>query len=87
MSVMKYCWLLPVPSYDGMLKLLGAVPIHVPVRRDNYHPDFAAIENAITKKTKAIMINSPNNPTGAVYTPDEVQRLVKIAEDRLVDYR
>ena len=58
------------PSYDGMLKLLGAVPIHVPVRRDNYHPDFAAIENAITKKTKAIMINSPNNPTGA--SPHEV---------------
>ena len=68
------------PSYDGMLKLLGAVPVHVPVRRDNYHPDFAAIENAITERTKAIMINSPNNPTGAVYTPDEVQQLVKIAE-------
>ena len=68
------------PSYDGMLKLLGAVPVHVPVKRDNYHPDFAAIENAITERTKAIMINSPNNPTGAVYTPDEVQRLVKIAE-------
>ena len=68
------------PSYDGMLKLLGAVPVHVPVKRDNYHPDFAAIENAITERTKAIMINSPNNPTGAVYTPDEVQQLVKIAE-------
>ena len=68
------------PSYDGMLKLLGVVPVHVPVRRDNYHPDFAAVENAITERTKAIMINSPNNPTGAVYTPDEVQRLVKVAE-------
>ena len=67
------------PSYDGMLKLIGAVPIHVPVRRDNYHPDFAALEKAVTSNTKAIMINSPNNPTGAVYTPEEIEKLVKLA--------
>ena len=51
------------PSYDGMLKLLNYVPVHVPVRRDNYHPDFDALEAAVTGKTKAIMLNSPNNPT------------------------
>ena len=32
------------PSYDGMVRLTGALPIHVPVRRDNYHPDFDALE-------------------------------------------
>tara|TARA_B100000768_G_C11269373_1_gene372650 strand:+ start:656 stop:1792 length:1137 start_codon:yes stop_codon:yes gene_type:complete len=69
------------PSYDGMLKLLGAIPIHVPVNRDNYHPDFDALEKAITSKTKAILINSPNNPTGAVYKPWEVERLAKLAKD------
>jgi aspartate/methionine/tyrosine aminotransferase len=67
------------PSYDGMLKLIGAVPVHVPVRRDNYHPDFDALEKAVTSNTKAIMINSPNNPTGAVYTPEEIELLVKLA--------
>ena len=67
------------PSYDGMLKLIGAVPVHVPVRRDNYHPDFAALEKAVTPNTKAIMINSPNNPTGAVYTPEEIEKLVNLA--------
>jgi len=67
------------PSYDGMLKLLGVVPIHVPVRRDNYHPDFDALKAAISDKTKAIMINSPNNPTGAVYTPQEIEQLVNLA--------
>tara|TARA_B100001540_G_scaffold109117_1_gene97930 strand:- start:307 stop:1443 length:1137 start_codon:yes stop_codon:yes gene_type:complete len=67
------------PSYDGMLKLIGAVPIHVPVKRDNYHPDFDALEAAITSKTKAIMINSPNNPTGAVYYPEEIERLVALS--------
>ena len=66
-------------SYDGMLKLIGAVPIHVPVKRDDYHPDFEALEAAITPKTKAIMLNSPNNPTGAVYRPEEVEQLVALA--------
>ena len=67
------------PSYDGMLKLIGAVPVHVPVKRDNYHPDFDALEAAITPNTKAIMVNSPNNPTGAVYYPEEIGKLVALA--------
>lgn len=69
------------PSYDGMIKLLGGVPIHVPVHRPNYHPDIEALRNAVTSKTKAIVINSPNNPTGAVYTSDEIQQLVNLAID------
>lgn len=67
------------PSYDGMLKLLGCNPIHVPVRSENYHPDFEKLEHAVTSKTKAIVLNSPNNPTGAVYTPEEVGRIVEFA--------
>lgn len=68
------------PSYDGMLKLLNYVPVHVQVRRDNYHPDFSALESAVTGKTKAIMLNSPNNPTGAVYTPEEIEQLLEFAK-------
>ncbi|MBT5026655.1 MAG: pyridoxal phosphate-dependent aminotransferase [Euryarchaeota archaeon] len=67
------------PSYDGMLKLLDCVPVHVPVKRDNYHPDFDALEAAVSSKTKAILLNSPNNPTGAVYNPEEIQRIVDFA--------
>ena len=67
------------PSYDGMVRLTGALPIHVPVRRDNYHPDFDALEAHVTENTKAIILNTPNNPTGAVYTPEETQRLVDFA--------
>ena len=69
------------PSYDGMLKLIGAVPIHVPVKRENYHPDMDATRAAITSNTKAIIINSPNNPTGAVYLPSEIEELTKIAAE------
>ena len=67
------------PSYEGMLCLIGAVPVNVPVKRHNYHPDMDAIRAAITPKTKAIMVNSPNNPTGAVYLPSEIEELTSIA--------
>lgn len=67
------------PSYDGMLKLLDCVPVHVPVKRENYHPDFDALEAAVTPKTTALLLNSPNNPTGAVYEPEEIQRIVDFA--------
>ena len=67
------------PSYEGMLSLIGAVPVNVPVNRHNYHPDMDAIRSAITPKTKAIMVNSPNNPTGAVYLPSEIKELTDIA--------
>lgn len=68
------------PSYDGMIRIFGGVPIHVPVSRPSYHPDFEALESSITERTKAIMLNSPNNPTGAVYTPDEVEQIAVFAE-------
>ena len=42
------------------------------------HPE--AIEQAVTARTKAILINSPNNPTGAVYTADELDAVVRISE-------
>ena len=66
-------------SYEPMLKLIGAVPVNVPVHRDNFHPDMDAIRGAITDKTRMILINSPCNPTGAVFTPEELQEIVDIA--------
>ena len=66
-------------SYEPMLEFIGAVPVHVPVRKDNFHPDLDAIRSSITNKTKMILLNSPNNPTGAVFTPDEIAEIVDIA--------
>ena len=67
------------PSYDGMIHLAGAIPVHVPVNRDNYHPDIDAVRQHITPKTKALVLNSPNNPTGAVYDAEEIEALVGLA--------
>ena len=68
------------PSYDGMIRIFGGVPVHVPVSRPSYHPDFEALESNITERTRAIILNSPNNPTGAVYTPDEIKRIAAFAK-------
>jgi aspartate/methionine/tyrosine aminotransferase len=67
------------PSYDIQCRMMQLNPIHVPVNKDNFHPNLTAIEAAITSKTKMLVINSPNNPTGAVYTPAEIEGLLEIA--------
>ena len=65
-------------NYYYMTKLMGGVPKYI----DTY-PDFRLraeeIEKKITKKTKFIIINSPNNPTGQVYTREELEMVVQIA--------
>ena len=66
-------------SYEPMLEFIGATPIHVKVKMDNFHPDIEAIREAITEKTRMILINSPCNPTGAVFTPDEIAKIVELA--------
>jgi aspartate/methionine/tyrosine aminotransferase len=68
------------PSYDIQCRMLQLNPIHVPVNKENFHPNLDAIEAAITNKTKMLVINSPNNPTGAVYTASEIEGLLEIAK-------
>lgn len=73
--VPKPCWV----SYVEMIRLSDAVPVTVPVNSDwSLDPD--AIEAAVTAKTRVIIINSPNNPTGAVYCEESLRRVADIAE-------
>lgn len=63
----------------------GGVPVDVWTNRETFRLDLAAIEAAITTKTRAIIINSPNNPTGVIYTAEELAalgELVKRAQTR-----
>ncbi|MBN8471415.1 pyridoxal phosphate-dependent aminotransferase [Corallococcus exiguus] len=56
-------------SYPDMVHLAGGTPVIVPTREeDGYAPDPAAIKKALTPRTRAIVLNSPANPTGAVYS-------------------
>ncbi|MGL4382572.1 MAG: pyridoxal phosphate-dependent aminotransferase [Bacilli bacterium] len=69
------CWV----SYEEMVKLNGAIPIFVPCLDKDFQLDLKAIEKKITSKTKAIIINTPNNPTGAVYDLKSLQALANLA--------
>jgi arginine:pyruvate transaminase len=60
-------------TYEGVIRAPGGVPVAVPLDPDRgFHPDLAALEAAINPRTKALLLNSPSNPTGAVFTPDEI---------------
>lgn len=58
----------------------GGVPVEVWTDRETFRLDLAAIEAAITSKTRAIIINTPNNPTGVIYQADELAALGKLVK-------
>ena len=74
--------LIPVPywvSYPEIVRLAGAVPVEVPTREEDgfkLRPD--ALGAAITPRTKALILNSPSNPTGSVYTGAELEALAPL---------
>jgi len=66
--------------YDGIAKGLGLLPVKVRVDMRTFDIDVAAIERAITARTRAIIVNSPNNPTGKVYPRATLDRLAAVLE-------
>jgi aspartate aminotransferase len=70
----KPCWV----SFTEQIKLAGGVPALVKTR--DHQLDPVAVRQAVTDRTKAILINSPNNPTGAVYSREEIEAVLRIAE-------
>jgi arginine:pyruvate transaminase len=67
-------------TYPGTIRAVGAVPVAVPARsEDGFQPDLAALD-AAARGARSILINSPNNPTGAVYTRDSLAGIAAIAE-------
>lgn len=73
--------LLPVPcwvSFAEQIRLAGAVPVFVPTRGSQL--DLDALSAAITPRTKAVLINSPNNPTGAVYPAEDLAQVAELAD-------
>lgn len=69
------------PNYEGMVYLQHAQPVYYATdASQHFIPDLQDIEHKITPMTKAIIVNSPNNPTGAVYSEDVWRSLLEIAE-------
>ena len=78
--------ILLVPYYPPYLvnaQLAGAKPVLVELKsEEGFIPDPLAIEKAITPKTKALIILSPNNPTGSVFSENTLERIIEIALQR-----
>ena len=74
--------IIPVPywvSFVEQVKLAGGRP--VPVATKDYQLNCEAIEAAVTPRTKAILINSPNNPSGVLYPMADLQKIAQLADD------
>ena len=77
--------IIPVPcyvSYPDMVKLLGAVPVFAEVNRETMEPDINAIRDKVSDRTKAIIICTPNNPSGAVYSEDILREIAALANEK-----
>jgi aspartate aminotransferase len=64
--------------YPPMIATLGARPVRVDIRLDDFDLDLDAIQAAITPRTRAIIVNSPHNPTGKIYGSETLSRLAAI---------
>ena len=66
-------------QYENIVKLLGGKPVIVDTLKEDFEPDLIAIHKAINEHTKAIVINSPNNPSGYVYNDAFLKELAEVA--------
>ncbi|WP_411682952.1 pyridoxal phosphate-dependent aminotransferase [Clostridium thailandense] len=78
--------IVPIPywvSYPELIKLADGVPVFVETNEENsFKYTIEALRNAMTEKTKMILLNSPNNPTGTVYTEEELKAIAELAKEK-----
>lgn len=74
------------PEYYPYVDLTGAVLKAVPPRTEDFQIHFEAMEERINEKTKAILINTPNNPSGAVYSAETLTRLGEVLRKKSEEY-
>lgn len=74
------------PEYQCFVEAAGGKLIIVPAKEDDFQIHFEALEQMITEKTKAIIINSPNNPSGVVYSEKTIQTLTQLMKRKQDEY-
>ncbi|MEX1126808.1 MAG: aminotransferase class I/II-fold pyridoxal phosphate-dependent enzyme [Acidimicrobiia bacterium] len=67
--------------YKSMILSAGATPVSVPVRSGDYDLDLDRIAEAITEKTRLVIVNTPHNPTGRIYPPSTLEGLATVLTD------
>lgn len=77
--------LIPTPywtTFPAQISLLGGTPVFIDTRLNNFVPRLSDLKAAVTAKTRAIVVNTPNNPTGVVYDRDILAGIADLAMDR-----
>jgi aspartate aminotransferase len=71
------------PIYESVINFVGGVPVPIPLREDaDFGFDLALFEQRVTSRTKLIIVNSPENPTGGVLDRGQVERIARLATER-----
>lgn len=69
------------PIYDSITRFVGGTPVPLPIRQSNdFRLDVDELAALITPRTKLLVINSPENPTGGVLTRDDIERIAELAQ-------
>jgi N-succinyldiaminopimelate aminotransferase len=69
-------------SYAACIAMAGATRVPVTLRPPDFRPDLDALRAAVTSRTRLILLNTPHNPTGAVFTPAELAAIAELACER-----
>ena len=70
------------PEYKVFIEKAGAKMVLIPADTAGFQIDFEKLEEAITPRTKAVLVNSPNNPSGVVYSEETVKKLAQMLRDK-----
>ena len=74
------------PEYKVFIEGAGAKMVMVPPEVEGFQIDFSAFESMVTSNTKGVIVNSPNNPSGVVYSVETLQKLSAILEAKSAEY-
>src|SRR6187431_1189710 len=67
-------------SYVPVIRLSGGTPVFVSLRYPDYQVDWDEVGRAITPKTRVILVNTPHNPTGMTWTPEDMRQLASLVD-------
>lgn len=74
------------PEYRAFVESVGGKLVVVPAQPADWQIDFEALERLVTNHTKAVIVNSPNNPSGAVYSEETIRKLTDILRKKEAEY-
>ncbi len=68
------------PIYESMARFAGGTPVPLPIRQENeFRADLDELESLITPRTRMLVVNSPANPTGGLFTREDIERIAELA--------